>query len=129
MLKTALDAVTFMRTGTRVSPSWPGPRAHRPDTLKQTDHRRPRSSPLQTGRAIRFNSIDPSLLFTSCTKLCSLRNGEGGLGFSGETRHGTEQNDAKSPTEHRYTSKKETRPAFQSLTMVFVREIFIKLYV
>src|SRR5207344_1339460 len=35
--KTAPDAAMFMRTRTRVSPSWPG-LGPRPDTLKQTDH-------------------------------------------------------------------------------------------
>ena len=34
---TAPDAAMLMRTGTRVSPSWPGPDP-RPDTLKQTAH-------------------------------------------------------------------------------------------
>jgi hypothetical protein len=33
----AFKAAHFMRTGARVSPSWPEERPPRPDTLKQTD--------------------------------------------------------------------------------------------
>src|SRR5277367_705223 len=53
MLKTAHDAEEFMRTGARVSPSWPGGDLRR-IRCSRLISRRSRQNPLQTGRAIRF---------------------------------------------------------------------------
>ena len=60
MLKTAHDAEEFMRTGARVSPSWPGEDLRGRIRCSRLISRRSRQNPLQTGRAIRFqrNSSD-----------------------------------------------------------------------
>src|SRR5277367_634649 len=57
MLKTAHDAEEFMRTGARVSPSWPGGDLRR-IRCSRLISRRYRQNPLQTGQAIRFNKSD-----------------------------------------------------------------------
>ena len=57
MLKTAHDAEEFMRTGARVSPSWPGGDLRGRIRCSRLISRRSRQNPLQTGRAIRFNSL------------------------------------------------------------------------
>ena len=54
MLKTAHDAEEFMRTGARVSPSWPGGDLRGRIRCSRLISRRSRQNPLQTGRAIRF---------------------------------------------------------------------------
>ena len=54
MLKTAHDAEEFMRTGARVSPSWPGGDLRGRIHCSRLISRRSRQNPLQTGRAIRF---------------------------------------------------------------------------
>jgi hypothetical protein len=58
MLKTAHDAEEFMRTGARVSPSWPGGDLRGRIRCSRLFSRRSRQNPLQTGRAIRFNTTD-----------------------------------------------------------------------
>ena len=58
MLKTAHDAEEFMRTGARVSPSWPGGDLRGRIRCSRLISRPSRQNPLQTGRAIRFNTID-----------------------------------------------------------------------
>ena len=55
MLKTAHDAEEFMRTGARVSPSWPGGDTARPDTLKQTDQPPISTKPLADGAGHTFS--------------------------------------------------------------------------
>ena len=57
MLKTAHDAEEFMRTGARVSPSWPGGDLRGRIRCSRLISRRSRQNPLQTGRAIRFNKL------------------------------------------------------------------------
>ena len=57
MLKTAHDAEEFMRTGARVSPSWPGGDLRGRIRCSRLISRRSRQNPLQTGRAIRFQHI------------------------------------------------------------------------
>jgi hypothetical protein len=57
MLKTAHDAEEFMRTGARVSPSWPGGDLRGRIHCSRLISRRSRQNPLQTGRAILFNSL------------------------------------------------------------------------
>ena len=57
MLKTAHDAEEFMRTGARVSPSWPGGDLRGRIRCSRLFSRQSRQNPLQTGRAIRFNAI------------------------------------------------------------------------
>ena len=51
MLKTAHDAEEFMRTGARVSPSWPGGDLRGRIRCSRLISRRSRQNPLQTGRA------------------------------------------------------------------------------
>jgi hypothetical protein len=51
--KRRCDAVSFMRTGARGSPSWPREHLARPDTFAQT-YQAIVKTLLQTGRAIRF---------------------------------------------------------------------------
>jgi len=58
MLKTAHDAEEFMRTGARVSPSWPGGDLRGRIRCSRLISRRSRQNPLQTGPPIRFNTID-----------------------------------------------------------------------
>jgi hypothetical protein len=66
MLKTAHDAEEFMRTGARVSPSWPGGDLRGRIRCSRLISRRSRQNPLQTGRAIRFqrNSSTPVVRFS-----------------------------------------------------------------
>jgi hypothetical protein len=59
MLKTAHDAEEFMRTGARVSPSWPGGDLRGRIRCSRLISRRSRQNPLQTGRAIRFQHNRP----------------------------------------------------------------------
>ena len=59
MLKTAHDAEEFMRTGARVSPSWPGGDLRGRIRCSRLISRRSRQNPLQTGRAIRFQHNSP----------------------------------------------------------------------
>ena len=81
MLKTAHDAEEFMRTGARVSPSWPGGDLRGRIRCSRLISRRSRQNPLQTGRAIRFNSLlaetaksaDETILLTSETLADALR--------------------------------------------------------
>ena len=54
MLKTAHDAEEFMRTGARVSPSWPGGDLRGRIRCSRLFSRRSRQNPLQTGWAVRF---------------------------------------------------------------------------
>jgi hypothetical protein len=59
MLKTAHDAEEFMRTGARVSPSWPGGDLRGRIRCSRLISRRSRQNPLQTGRAIRCRRGGP----------------------------------------------------------------------
>src|ERR1700722_12004589 len=63
----AIDAGSFMRPGACVSPPWPGGDPSRPDTLKQTDQTLISANLLQTGRAIRFESLDGPLVLSWMT--------------------------------------------------------------
>ena len=65
MLKTAHDAEEFMRTGARVSPSWPGGDLRGRIRCSRLISRRSRQNPLQTGRPIRFQQIDVDRRWTS----------------------------------------------------------------
>src|SRR5271156_5489564 len=57
MLKTAHDAEEVMRTGARVSPSWPGGDFRGQIRCSRVISRRSQQPPLQPRRAIRFNSL------------------------------------------------------------------------
>ena len=83
-----------MRTGARVSPSWPGENPPRPDTLKQTDHSALSINPLADGAGHTFfeqsvfeGEIGHDLLQCLCfaAEILHLVGGRGARRVAGES--------------------------------------------
>ncbi len=84
MLKTAHDAEEFMRTGARVSPSWPGGDLRGRIRCSRLISRRSRQNPLQTGRAIRFQHNRSRAVIGGRSEECLRRADRGPLTRPGE---------------------------------------------